>query len=197
MRQLSLLLSLVLLHTAAADPMQEALRQFEQAGMGADDAAGAYLESLNVVGLTERDVTGFIAVAGELESLDLRALADDAGAADTAAALRASSEAMRIIESRGFTVERLQDVSYSIALAVMALQLEAEGQDPAGLRAQQEAAMAELRGTLPPEMLEMFQQEMQMAAGILSDLGDQPPQNKELARRYRAELEPLFDSEDD
>jgi hypothetical protein len=199
MRRLLPLLSLLLLDAALADPMQEALRQLQQLGMDRGEAAEAYqqIEALNVVALTERDVTSFIAVAGELDKLALPPLGDEAGAAETAAALRASSAAMRIIESRGFSVERLQDVSYSIALAMMSLQLEEEGQDPAALRAQQEAALAELRGSVPPEMLAMFQQELAMASGIMADLGDQPPQNKDLARRYRAELEPLFDDGDE
>lgn len=197
MRRLIPLLGLLLLGAATADPMQEAMRQLQQLGMDADEAAYAaeQIEALNVVALSERDVTGFIAVATELESLALPTLADEAGVAETAAVLRANSQAMRIIESRGFTVERLQDVGYSLALAVMALQLEEEGQDAAALRAQQEAALAELRGSVPPEMLAMFQQELSIASGIMADLGDQPPQNKELARRYRAELEPLFDDE--
>lgn len=195
MRPLLPLLSLLFLNAAAADPMQEAMRQLQQLGLEADEAAAAYqqLEALNVVTLTERDVTGFIAVAGELEQLDLGSLSDEAGAAQTAAALRADREAMRIIEASGFSVERLQDVGYSVALALMALQLEEEGQDAATLRAQQEAAMAELRSSVPPEMLAMFQQELAMASGVMADLGDQPPQNKELARRHRAELELLFE----
>jgi hypothetical protein len=199
MRRLIPLLGLLVFDSVTADPMQEAMRQLQQLGMGADEAAYAaeQIEALNVVALTERDVTGFIAVAGELDDLALGSLADEVGVAEAAVALRANREAMRIIESRGFSVERLQDVGYSLALAVMSLQLEEEGQDPAALRAQQEAALAELRGSVPPEMLAMFQQQLGMASGIMADLGDQPPQNKELARRYRAELEPLFDDEDE
>ncbi|MCC5795346.1 MAG: hypothetical protein JJT85_11515 [Chromatiales bacterium] len=177
----------------SADPMREALEQLQLLGQ---PGAGP-VELPEVIELNERDVTSFIAAARELEALDLPIDDGDGDIPDMADMLEANPEAQRIISRHGFTIERMSAVSYSLAMAVAAVQMEEDGEELARARAEAEAALAEMRASMPPEAFAMFERQMGSMGGVLDQLTDQPAGNKALARRYMDELEQLFEFDDE
>lgn len=182
---------------AAANPLEDMMREFG----GAEESPPMAMDPEqmpDIVPLTERDVTDFIDVARRLEALGLDLDADD-DLFDGADAIAQNRQAMDVLESGGFDISRFLEVTYSIAMAMAAMETEQEVGDLQAFRQEQEAEMAammsELRGQLPPEMMQMFEQQMDMAGGLMDQLANQPPQNIELARQYRDELGDLMQVE--
>lgn len=156
-----------------------------------DAAATSAADTDVVVALTERDMERFLTVMRELKRLGVGYDADasDPGSAiaGMASAWAANREAMAILQANDLDVVRLQQLTYTIAMAMAASEMEGNA-----AKMQESAAQIEaMKGQLPPEMYEQMKQGQEAAEAMTRVLLEQPPGNVELVRRYRAELDAL------
>jgi hypothetical protein len=138
--------------------------------------------------LTDRDVTGFIKLASELQQLGVEFDAETMGQSpSTLQALQGRQRAMDILNSADFDLERLQSVGYSVALAIAALDQDMDEMQ------QQMAQMEAMKSQMTPEQWAMMSAGMGMAVKMMEQMQNQPAGNIELVRKHRAELDQLLD----
>jgi hypothetical protein len=144
-----------------------------------------------VVELTDKDMTGFIQSVTELKKLGLETRVSP-GATDAqnlAHGLATNREALAVLTRNGFTLERFEQVTASIAYAFGALETKGKEAEIDKARAEQEKALAQMKDKLTPEQYAMMRTQMQASSGVLDQLKDQPPKNLELAAKYRQQIE--------
>jgi hypothetical protein len=143
----------------------------------------------DLVKLTEKDVTGFIAASTKLRKLGLDEEAETQEEAETMAAeLSRNKQALAIIDEHGFTPERFQSVAYSIGMALAADEIKKTPEEIKAMRAQQEQQLAQMKAQLPPEQYEQMKAQLAMANHMADQLQKLPPGNVELVRKHAAAI---------
>ncbi len=142
------------------------------------------VELPELVTLTERDVTGMISVGKELKALGI-SLESKPGSVGLDEQLAGQKQAATILRKANFTPQRLQQVAYSIGLAMAALD---ENFDDA--RAQI-AEMEQMKNSMPADQWAMMQGMMGPAMKMMEQAVNQPKGNIDLARKYESELNAL------
>ncbi len=149
--------------------------------------AASAMAALEPLRLGEDDVEHFVAALEDFKraGLESRLGSDASEARQFAEGLRASSEAMAILQRHGFDLARFQRVGYSVALALAAA-------DAAASAPKVNEALAEvekLKGQVPKEQYDAMVAGAKAAAGIAEDMQNQPEGNVELVKRFRDRIE--------
>ena len=141
---------------------------------------------MQIVELSDADFRGYLKVIDGLKALDLSgvmASGDDQMA--MLQGLAASDKFQSLLARSGFSVDEFGPKAYSIAMAMGGAEM--QDQNPQLAEARQQ--LEQMRGQMSAAQFKMLQEQMQMAMGMVEQMQDQPPQNLELAQRYRAQLE--------
>jgi hypothetical protein len=180
-------LSLVVAVSACKESTRDEAR--EEAQQQAADAAEAATGVPEVVSLTEGDVTGFISAATELRRLGVETEMGESDVRNLAVGLRKNREAMAILERNGFDSDRFVQVTYSIGLALGALEMKAKEGEITKSREEQERMLESMKAQMPAEQYEMMRKQMEVGAAMYEQFQDQPEQNLQLVEKYRAQIE--------
>ncbi|MEM9386424.1 MAG: hypothetical protein AAGA68_15315 [Pseudomonadota bacterium] len=151
--------------------------------MGAAMMAG---ELPDPIVLSERDVTGLLKVAKELQALGVK-LDDNPGGPDFAERLAGQEEAKAILKRHNFTPQRVQTVAYSVGLAMAAADGSLEESSA------QMAEMQRMKDSMPPEQWAQMEKMMGPAMKMMQQAMNQPKSNIALVRKYEDELNSLQD----
>lgn len=170
--------------------MDQASRLQQQYGAGAPPAAPAMPK---IVELEEADITGFINTMTELKALGLQfdRTSPEQGPARTMAAIEANDKALRVVRNNGFTVERLSQVAYSVALGLAGLEIDAD--DLSRAKAESARGIEQMRGQMSPEQFAAIQSQLNRSMNMVDDVENQPKGNLELVAKHRVALESAYE----
>ena len=160
-----------------------------------ETSAAVVFEKPEVVVFSENEVTSSISAISQLielsEDVNIAGMVNGELSEFGAAleGLRASRKASKIIQQTGMSLERFQSVTYSLAMAVAALDIDVEGLRVD--RDEQEAMLQQMKAFLPAGQYEMARQQIEGAAMMMKDVANQPKSNIALAAKYRAQFEAL------
>ncbi|MEM6818838.1 MAG: hypothetical protein AAF578_08600 [Pseudomonadota bacterium] len=167
----ALLLSLGLIAGTAVAQMEE---MAETMGM---------VESAEPVVLSESDVENWISTVEALLAADLEVM-DNPSIPDAMKDLAANSEAMSILDGKGYDMSKFQSHSINIFMAVGAAQM-------ADQREQIETQMAMLdsmREQMPAEQVAMLEAQVK---GLMAIFEKTPEENIDTVGKYAAQIEAL------
>jgi hypothetical protein len=188
------------LPVGAADPSAEAgqlpASQGTAGGAGLDPATRKNLEPIQ---LSDSQVKGFFDAADELSAIGKKwGEASQAGSAnpqELATAMQATDTTLEILGKHGFkNVNDFQRVAYNVAMAYSVLEqggTEAVQKRFAEAKAEREKAIAQLRERMPPDQVQMLEQQLSQMEEMAGMMKDVPAANVELMRKYQSRMKKL------
>lgn len=141
------------------------------------------------VKLADSDVTGFIQVVEDLRQLGIEMDAKTLGQGPSLGqSMEGREQVMRTLDKAGFDPQRLQQVGYSVALALAALTQDMEEME------QRMAQMEQMKSQMTPEQWAMVSANMGAALQMMEQLRNQPEGNMAVVEKHQATLEQLLGS---
>lgn len=142
----------------------------------------AELQSVETKELSEAEVKNVIAAMKDLDGLENSGI--DTDSPDMFDAISANNEAMSILKKNDLDANSFRVAVVNIALALGALEVEANRPQIEATLAQMEA----MKGQIPEEQFNMIQQQV---TGALALVERAPKSNIELVGKYKAELDAI------
>ena len=146
------------------------------------------------VTLSAGDIDSFMTTMKGLKELDIP-FDDSDDANGMADALSNNQAAMAVLSKNGFTVERFDNVAYSIGMAMAGIEMKGKAAEMAADRAERTQQLAELKASLPPAQYDAIAGQMTAMDRMLTTIEQQPPANVELVSARRGEIEAMLAEE--
>lgn len=148
------------------------------------------LKNVEVVKLTDSDITNFVAAGKEFDEsdIDIDGFDEDRvpSYAEMIESVEANGAAMKILKRHGFSAESFASVSMNIMIALGASEMKGHEAEIA----QSLAQIEEMKAQIPPATYEMLRDQI---AGAQQIFAKAPPENIVLVEKHRAAIDSVGD----